>query len=93
MVGIPSVSRQESNTLHKLVSAHLGLDGQSLLTDYRNLFVLKKMLSLHGNLQSVIFYQFLKPLLFHLLVLLNHLCFSNSSFATSVLSLGSDGVS
>lgn len=36
---------------------------------------------LHGNLHSIIFYQFLNPLHFHLLVLLNHLCFSNSSFA------------
>lgn len=42
VVGISSVSRQESNTLHKPVSAHLGLDGQSLVIDYRNLFVLKK---------------------------------------------------
>lgn len=42
MVGMSPVSRQESNTLHKPVAAHLGLDGQSLVIDYRNLFVLKK---------------------------------------------------
>lgn len=42
VVGISSGNRQESNTLHKLVSAHLGLDGPSLLIDYRDLFILKK---------------------------------------------------
>lgn len=46
MVGISPVSRQESNTLHKLVAAHLGLDGQHLVIDHRNLLVLKKESSL-----------------------------------------------
>lgn len=37
------------------------------------------MFHLHRDLHFIIFYQFFKPLFFHLLVLLNDPCFSNSS--------------